>query len=91
MILTDLQKAFDTINYNILLKKCLWLDFLLNELHGLDCTSLIEDFKSTSKIGTTMLLTSTVEYIPQASILGPLLFLLYVNDIPQAVDFELFL
>ena len=62
MILIDLQKALDTINHNILLKKYLRLDFLLNQLHGLDRTSLIEDFKSTSKISTPMLLTSTVEY-----------------------------
>ena len=46
MILIDLQKAFDTINHDILLKKCLWLDFLVNPLHGLNRTSLIEDFKS---------------------------------------------
>ena len=46
MILIDLQKAFDTINHDILLKKSLWLDFLVNPLHGLNRTSLIEDFKS---------------------------------------------
>ena len=53
---------------------------------GIKRDSKLENFKSISKISTPVLLTSTVEYHND-----PLLFLLFVNDKPQAVGCELFL
>ena len=90
MILIDLQKAFDTINHDILLKKM--------SLAGFSCQSItwFESYLSNRRFQVSIKNKySNVANIncgvPQGSILGPLLFLLYVNDMPQAVDCELFL
>ena len=90
MILIDLQKAFDTINHDILLKKM--------SLAGFSCQSItwFESYLSNRRFQVNIKNKySNVANIncgvPQGSILGPLLFLLYVNDMPQAVDCELFL
>ena len=88
MVLIDLQKAFDTIDHDILIKKLKhigmsenaisWIkSYLKNRLTYVD----IENQKSSHENVTCG--------VPQGSILGPLLFLLYVNDMPQAVDCEL--
>ncbi|XP_057316760.1 uncharacterized protein LOC130657775 [Hydractinia symbiolongicarpus] len=91
MILIDLQKAFDTINHSILLEKLgtlgfsneviLWFrSYLANRTF---CVSIDNLSSNPGKLECG---------VPQGSILGPLLFLLYVNDMPQAlVQCDLFL
>ena len=83
MILLDLQKAFDTIDHDILLKKLSaigWLkSYRANRLFRVDLGSCYSD-PSNIRCG-----------VPQGSILGPLLFLIYVNDMPQGVKSNLFL
>ena len=90
MILIDLQKAFDTINYTILLEKMKVLGFSDQVINWFQSYLLNRNFhiaigNSVSNAGE---LTCGV---PQGSILGPLLFLLYVNDMKQAIDCDLFL
>ena len=90
VILIDLQKAFGTIDHNILLLKMPSLglareviDWYKSYLSSRKFHINVHDKFSTSadlRCG-----------VPQGSIIGPLLFLLYINSMPQAVDCDLFL
>ena len=88
MVLLDLQKAFDTVDHDILCKKL--------EAMGLDFTdwfkSYLTDRKQIVIANDTKSEPRTVTCgVPQGSILGPLLFLCYVNDMPISVKCKLLL
>ena len=90
MILIDLQKAFDTIDHEIFLEKMKHLGFADSVIFWFrsyltNRTFFVNIGKETSSPGELSC------GVPQGSILGPLIFLLYVNDMPQAVDCDLLL
>lgn len=90
MVLLDLQKAFDTVDHKILLSKLkavgseqgvvTWFDsYLSGRNQVVDVNGIMS---SPHKVTCG---------VPQGSILGPLLFILYVNDMYSAVTCELIL
>ena len=90
MVLIDLQKAFDTIDHSILLEKMNCLGFAGKMIAWY--TSYLTNRSFIVNVGKEFSSPGKLSYgVPQGSILGPLLFLLYVNDMPQAVNSELLL
>ena len=88
MILIDLQKAFDTIDHKILIEimRCLgfakstirwYKSYLTNRCF---IVNVGKDFSSPGKLSCS---------VTQGPILCPLPFLLYANDMPQAVNSDL--
>ena len=85
MILVGLQKAFDTLDHGVLLEKMKyfgfrtsvikWFESCLSNRAFLVCIDNVFSEDGTSKYG-----------VPQGSILGPLVFLLYVNDLPETLS-----
>ena len=84
--LCDLSKAFDSVSHDILINKCLQL-----KIDSFWFNDYLSNRTQSVRIGNHISSAINMTFgVPQGSILGPILFLIYVNDMKDIIKECLF-
>ena len=84
-VLLDIKKAFDTINHEILQQK---LEYYSagDEEFSFSKSYLTNKRQYCNMNGQTSSFIVIKSGLPQGSVLGPLLFIIFMNDFPNCID-----
>ena len=92
VIYLDFKKVFDSVAHNELLYK-LWCFGVIDDLwmwcHAYLANTLQYYYVAINVAGSKIL--PVISGVPQGSILGPLFFLIFINDIPSAIKSSMIL